>query len=298
MWQTSEVERNFVLRGLLQGFEIMKDDKSILFYFMIVFSVLVMAAIGPYFIPYGYDEIIYDNEGDILRSEPPSFEHPLGTTATGYDVLSRLVFGARPTAITGILGGSIIISIGLSVGVTAGYLGGRTEDILMRITDVFYGIPLLPFAIVLIGLFDIGFLSSIVVIGILLWRGSARVIRSQVIQIKERPYILSAKTMGASDFRIIVKHILPNIAPMAMLFFAVGLGYSIIVQAGLAFLGLTDPFIPSWGVMIRNAFRANAISDWWWSFPPGIMISLTVLSAFMFGRKFERTESGDALTEA
>jgi peptide/nickel transport system permease protein len=147
--------------------------------------------------------------------------------------------------------------------------------------------------LVLFALFELGFFGIIVVIGLVLWRGAARVIRSQTLQIKERPFVRSAQAYGASTPRIIVKHILPNIAPMAVLFLALGIGQTIIIFAGLAFLGVTDPFVPTWGVMLRNAHRAGLAGEaWWWVLPPGFMISLTVLTAFLIGRGYEDLSTG------
>jgi peptide/nickel transport system permease protein len=196
--------------------------------------------------------------------------------------------GARPTFLAGFLGGLIIISLGLTAGLLAGYVGGWVEDVIMRTADFAYSIPLIPFAIVLVSLFGIGFLSSVFIIGAILWRTSARVLRSQVLQIKERKYVLAAKATGASTPRILGKHILPNVASMAILYFALGIGYTIIIQASLAFVGAADPFAPSWGVMIRNAHKSGLMAQaWWWALAPGIMVSLTVVATFMFGRGYE-----------
>ena len=267
-----------------------KKATTVAFFFLLV--VLFLGVAGQYLTPYPYDETVYTDEGEVLRSEDPSLAHPLGTTPTGKDVFSRLIYGAKPTVITGIVGGSMIVSIGLTIGVTAGYVGGWVDAILMRITDIAYSVPLIPFAIVLLALFGLGFMTSVVVIGLLLWRANARVLRSQVLQIKERPYILAAKATGASTPRIIFKHILPNIASMAILFFALGMGYSIIAQAGLAFIGVSNPFVPSWGVMIRNAYQSGYMTQLWaWSIVPGLMIAFTVTSAFVLGREYETTES-------
>ncbi|WP_228546117.1 ABC transporter permease [Halegenticoccus tardaugens] len=187
-----------------------------------------------------------------------------------------------------------MLILGLSIGVTAGYVGGRTESLLMRFVDFMYGIPFIPFAIVLITFFGAGFYTTIAIIGLVLWRFIARVIRSQVLQIKQRPYIMAAKASGASTPWIIRKHILPNIANMAALFFAMGVGLAILEQAGLSFIGVTDPFTPTWGIMIRNAHQSGRIAEaWWWSFPPGIMISLTVLSLYLLGRGYESVTGED-----
>jgi len=279
---------NYVIRNVVGALSLMIEDRTTAAYFAFLVVVLILGLIGPSIAPYQYSESLYTEDDELKRSLAPSAEHPLGTTSTGQDVLSRILYGAQPTVITGLLGGSMIIGIGMTIGVTAGYFGGWVDTVLMRFTDVIYGVPLIPFAIVLIALFGVGFIESIVVIGLLLWRGNARVLRSQVLQIKERPFVVAARSTGASDLRIIFKHILPNIASMAVLFFALGVGYTIILQASLAFIGVSNPFIPSWGVMVRNAYNSGLMSTaWWWSVPPGLLIALTVLSTFMFGRGYE-----------
>jgi peptide/nickel transport system permease protein len=148
---------------------------------------------------------------------------------------------------------------------------------------------------VLLTFFETGFYTAILVIGLILWRAIARILRSQVLQLKERQYIMAAKTSGASTPRIIAKHIIPNVASMAALFFAMGIGLAILKQAGLAFLGMTDPFLPAWGTMIRNAYDSGLASEaWWWTLSPGVMISITVLSVYLIGRGYEATGGQDA----
>ena len=286
------------LTGLARTVATWYTRQSRLTQFAAVYLVLFTLAglFGPELTPYDYSTQHFNQDGTLRTMEPPSAQHLMGTTDRGEDVLSRLLYGARPTLVTAALGGSIIISIGLVVGITAGFTGGYTDDALMRLTDVFYGVPLIPAAIVLAAFFGTGFLSSIVVIGAILWRGSARVIRSQVLQIKERPFIKIARSSGASRFHIARNHILPNVAPMAILFFALGVGDAIIVQAGLAFIGVSDPFVPSYGVMVRNAYNSGALGEaLWWSIPPGALIALTVLSAYLIGRSIESGTSDRAL---
>ncbi|WP_158059554.1 ABC transporter permease [Halorussus halophilus] len=258
------------------------------FAFAILVGILILGIIGPMIAPYPYNEQQTTADGELMRYESPSFEHPLGTNDRGEDVLSRLLIGARTTLITGLLAGGLMMTVGLAVGMTAGYVGGKTESFLMRLVDFMYGIPFIPFAIVLITFFGAGFYTTIAILGLVLWRFIARVIRSQVLQIKQRPYIMAAQASGASTTWIMRKHILPNIANMAALFFAMGVGLAILEQAGLSFIGVTDPFTPTWGIMIRNANQAGRVADaWWWSFPPGIMIALTVLSLYLLGRGYE-----------
>lgn len=285
----TRVRRNYVVRNVVGALSVMLEDRTTLISFIGLLAIIVLGIIGPYIAPYPPDKFMIDPQtGELLISEPPSLAHPLGTNTTGYDILSRLLIGARATITIGVMGGTMIISIGMLIGVTAGYVGGWVDEVLMRFTDMVYGLPLLPIAIVIIGFFGIGFYTTIFVIGMLLWRGAARVIRAQVMQIKERPYIRSAKATGASDIRIIVKHILPNVGTMAVLFFALGVGFSIVIQAGLAFLGIADAGVPSWGIILRNAFSSGNTSLWWWSLPPGILIALTVSLTFLFGRGYER----------
>ncbi len=295
---TRRIDLRDRVRSMADALAFLIRDRTTFFYFSFLMAVLALALVGPVIAPYGPEETVMQ-DGEYLLTAGPSPAHPLGTTSNGYDVLSRLLVGARPTAITGLLGGSILISIGLTVGVTSGYVGGRVDDVLMRTTDLFYGLPVLPVAMLFVAIFGITYITSVVVIGLLLWTTSARVIRSQVLQIRERPFITAAKATGASTPRIIVKHILPNVAPMAIMFFALGIGFSILIQAGLAFLGITSPFVPTWGVMIRNAYGSGQMSiAWWWSIPPGVMLSMTVLSTIMFGRRYEELSMGSETDEA
>lgn len=293
---------HYMVRNVVNALRLMLRDRSVRIWFGIILCILALGILGPTLAPYQYNETQYSDDGSILINAEPSLEHPLGTTDVGYDVFSRILVGARPTVITGVLGGSIIIAIGGVIGITAGYVGGRTENFLMRFTDLAYGIPLLPTALVVVGLLGIGFLTSIIVIGLIIWRGTARVLRSQVLQIKERPYVLAAKSTGASTPRIIVKHVLPNVGTMVILFFALSVGYTILIQAGLAYLGVSDPATPAWGIMVRNAQTAGRMSaSWWWSIPPGLLISITVMSTFMFGRGYENVAGSgqdEALVEA
>jgi peptide/nickel transport system permease protein len=288
----SRLREGYLGRNVRGGLKIMLSGRVTRYSLFFLLFVILLGIVGPSLAPYEAGERISGPDG-LKIAEPPSLEHPLGTTDRAADVLSRLLIGARPTVIAGLLGGTLIIGIGTFVGLTAGYMGGRVDDILMRITDFIYGVPLLPFAIVLVGLLGVGFYQSVLVIGLILWRGAARVIRAQTLQLKEREFIMTAKASGASTVRIVTTHILPNVAPMAVLFFAIGVGYTIIIQAGLAFLGVASPFVPSWGVMIRNAHSSGRmISAWWWAVGPGLMLGLTVASTFLFGRGYEKVSEG------
>lgn len=290
-------EHSYV-RNIRIAISLIKNDRLTMVYVSYLLFILFLGVFGEMLAPYQYNEPMYSG-GQVLINEPPSWQHPLGTTGEAHDVLSRILVGARPTVITGLLGGTLIIGIGMTIGMTAGFVGGRVENILMRFTDMLYAVPMIPFALVIVATVGIGFWRIIVIIGLVLWRANARVIRSQVLQIKERPYILAARTTGASVPSLIKTHIFPNIAPMAVLFFAVGTGQAILIQAGLAFIGVSNPFIPSWGVMIRNAFESGNIARlWWWAVPPGLLISFTVLALYMFGRRYEELVTGETTEES
>ncbi|TYL38520.1 ABC transporter permease [Natronococcus pandeyae] len=222
------------------------------------------------------------------RLESPSADHPLGTTDMGRDVLSQLIAGTRVTLIVGSLAAFMAVFIGTNVGLVSAYFGGWVDDVLMRITDIVYGVPFLPFAIVLVAILGSSLVNIIVAIVLILWRSTARVIRSQVLSHKQRPYVESAQAIGASHTRIMYRHILPNVLPLTFLYAAFAVGWAVIAEASLSFLGFGDPNMLSWGEMIYNVYTANAIREaWWWVFPPGIAIMLFVMSVFFIGRTLE-----------
>lgn len=288
---SKRIDNNPILAGIAEFAGEIRGNRTIEISLLFLLFVTFLAVFGNAIMPYEYDARHYDDEGDLLRMAPPSADHPLGTNEGGQDILSRVIYGAQPTLLTGFMGGILILSIGLTVGVTAGYHGGIVDEVLMRAVDILYGIPFIPFAVVLLGFIGIGFWSTILLIGLLLWRGNSRIFRSQVLQLKERSYVRSAKASGASDLYIIVYHILPNMVGMIVLFLALGIGISILLAAGLAFLGFLNPFLPSWGVMIRNAYNSGFLVEaWWWSMPPGFMISWTILATYLIGREYERLQ--------
>lgn len=283
------LRNHYLVESSWDGLRAYLSDRMTVFFLFGLAFVLFLAIFGPILAPYEQDALQRSAEGELLRVTPPSSDNLLGTTYRGHDVLSRFLIGARPTVVTGFAGGTIIVSLGLIMGVTSGYFGGQTDNVLMRITDFAYGIPIIPTAIVLVAYFGMGFWSSVLVVGLLLWRGNARVFRSQVLQIKEREHVRVARMLGASDFHIVTRHILPNMVGMIMLFFALATGITILITASLAFLGFMDPFVPMWGVMLRNAYGSGYMSQaWWWTLPPGLAITFTVLVVFMLGRGYER----------
>ncbi len=247
-----------------------------------------MAAFGGVLSPYGPNELQYLPDGTLARGEPPSTRYWLGTTTLGRDVLSQTLSGARVAVIVGFLSAFFTVFIGSNVALWAGYSGGRMDNVLMRVVDITYGIPFLPFAIVLVSLLGTSIWNIILIISLLFWRSTARVIRSQVLSLKQRPFIWSARAAGASRGYIIYRHVLPNVLPLILLYTALAVGTGVLTEAGLSFLGFGDARYPSWGTMLNDAFRAGAArSAWWWIVPPGLCIALFVTSTYMVGRAFE-----------
>ena len=254
---------------------------------IIVFYIIV-ALVAPYIVPYEPYERLYAADGTWAKLEPPSLAHPLGTTDAAHDVLSQLLLGSRIAMFVGLLGAFMVAIIGTTVGVVAGYYGGWIDEVVMRVVDVLYGLPFIPFVIVLVTVLGASVWNIILGIALLYWLSTARVIRSEVLSVRERPYVEAARAAGASDFRIMAVHILPNVIPLAALYAAIAVGYSIVAQASIAFLGFGDPTVPSWGVMLQRAFVTQSFGTaWWWVFPPGLSITLVVTGAYLVGRGYE-----------
>lgn len=269
-------------------YRLFKADIAGSFAWLILSVFVFLAIFGPMLAPYDPVESVYRANGALARLEPPSAEFWFGTTNLGQDVFSQTIVAARIPIVIGIISALFVVLIGTNVGLIAGYFGRHVDDILMRVTDVAYGIPFIPFAIVLISVTGIGTTNIILAITVLLWRTSARVIRSQVLSLRERPYVLAAKLTGASHWRILYMYIAPQVMPLALLYMAFGVAWGIMAEASLGFLGLGNPESLSWGQMLHYAFRSGAIRmAWWWAVPPGAAIMLTVASFYLIGRTFE-----------
>lgn len=226
--------------------------------------------------------------GGVARNRPPSLAFPAGTNRLGHDLFAQLVYGARMALVVGTvaaLGGGII---GTLVGLTAGYFGRWVDQALMRLTDIALAIPFLPFALLFLAFFGSGIRNIIFVLALLFWRGTARIIRSQVLSLKERPYIQAARAAGAGHLRLMFLHILPNVLPLVFLYLALGIGGAVAAEAALSFLGFGDPLVPTWGLMMNMAFTAGALRNaWWWIVFPGTALTLFVTAAYLTTRAYE-----------
>jgi len=273
---------------LVQQFQVLLTDGPGLAGLVILVLFFLIAGVGVYVAPYDPTEIQYLPDGAMARVQPPSALFWFGTTTHGRDVFSQTLSGARVAVLVGFLSAVATVFIGTNVGLLAGYFGNWLDDVLMRIVDISYGIPFLPFAIILVSLLGPSIWNVILVISLLFWRTTARVIRAQVLSLKQRPFVWSARAAGAGDLYILYRHILPNVLPIVLLYATLSIGSSVLTEAGLSFLGFGDPNYPSWGTMLNQAFRAGAARTmWWWIIPPGVSLSLFVVAAYLVGRAYE-----------
>lgn len=250
---------------------------------------LLMALVGPIVAPYDPGAHQKNADGTWYKNKQPSLDHPLGTNSEGQDLFSRLLYGGRVAFIAGVATALIVGILGTIAGITAGYYGGRVENVIMRLVDLAYGVPFLPFAIVLIIVLEPSIWNIIIAISALLWRETARVVRSEVITIKDLEMIDAARAAGASDNRILMHHILPKVLPTTVLYSVFAIGWAILTEAGLSFLGLGDPNSISWGRMLQNAYISQALDRglWWWIIPPGLCIAGLVASVYFISQGVE-----------
>jgi peptide/nickel transport system permease protein len=207
----------------------------------------------------------------------------MGTDNQGTDLFTQLLYGARISLFVGLLSAGIGIGLGLIIGLIAGFIGGVGDEVLMRFTDMMLVIPTLPLLLVLITVLGASLINIIIIIGFLGWMGFARIVRSQVLTLKERPFVEAAKAVGAGRWRIISKHVFPNIVSLTYVNLALTVPAAILTESALEFLGLGDPSVVSWGNMFQHAEISGSLSIWWWVLPPGIAIALVSLSFVLIG---------------
>ena len=224
---------------------------------------------------------------DVLA--PPSWSHVLGTTENGSDVFSQILVGARVSIVVGFAAALISAVLGAAVGLAGGYFGGWVDGVLDPLENWFLVIPTLPLMIVLSRLLNPSLTVLIIVIGLTSWAGTGRIVRAQVLTLRERAFVERARALGAGDGYIIRTHILPNTLPLIFANTVLIVAVAILSEAALSFLGLGDPTRISWGTMLENAFQSGAPSAgaWWYVIPPGLCITVLVLAVSMLGYLFE-----------
>ena len=245
---------------------------------------VIAAVFAPVFAPY---------DPTVRTAEPfaaPSLAHPLGANDVGQDILSELLFASRISLTVGIVTACLATVLGVTIGVVSGYLRGPVDGVLMRGVDVILSLPFLPLMIVLAAFLGQNTTNLILVIGLLIWARPARLLRSQVLSVRESGHVQAARAIGATHSYIMIRHILPRITPLVAAQFVRTANVSIMLEASLAFLGLSDPFQKSWGAILfyANARSAFLTDAWlWWVLPPGLCIAAVVVSFAFLGFAIE-----------
>ncbi|RFU87380.1 ABC transporter permease [Streptomyces triticagri] len=221
--------------------------------------------------------------------EEPSGEFPLGTDQFGRNLLALLLWGARVSLTVGLLAAFLTVAIGTLVGITAGHFGGWYSTVIMRITDWFLVMPTLVLAIALATVMDKSIWTTVIAIGVTAWPTTARLVRAQTLAVESRPYIERATALGGGHRHIMGRHVLPNVMPLVLAQTTLVISQAILTEATLAFLGLGDPMIVSWGGLLQDAREAGAVSSgaWWYLAPPGLAIAVVALAFTLCGRTIE-----------
>ena len=258
----------------------------------ILIVITLIAVFAPWLAPYNpYTDM------DIIYLKP-SREHLLGTNDIGQDIFSELLYGARTSLVIGFISAAISIIIGSIVGMVSGWYGGRIDRFLMKITAFLMTLPFLPTVIIISAFTKPGPITTSVILGVMSWSGTARIVRSQILNIKNKEYILTIRAMGASDWYILTRHVLKELLPFLMYRASARVRSGILSESSLSFLGLGSPVVKSWGTIIYYAQAKNALltGAWvWWILPPGICIiliscALTMISYGAEGKMDRRLE--------
>ena len=232
-------------------------------------------ALAPY--PSGYGNL------DEM-SLPPSRLHPFGTDDMGLDILAQVIWGTRVSMLVGVAATMLSLAIGVPVGLFAGFYRGRVDAFATSVIDIFLSLPVLPLMILLGAVLGPSLTNIILVIGFFSWPSTARVVRAQALSVAEQQFTEAARAMGATDARILLKHLLPNVFPPIMVNMVLTVATAVISEAGLSFLGLGDPTQWSWGRILENAHRSGAfVTAWWHTLFPSLAIMLLVMSANFLG---------------
>ncbi|MBE7720585.1 ABC transporter permease [Lacrimispora indolis] len=250
-----------------------KKNKFAMVCLVLIILLAVIAVFAPFIAPHDpYEQDVLNKFADI------SAAHPLGTDNYGRDILSRIIYGTRISLAVGIVAEAIAVTIGVIVGTAAGYYGGKIDTVLSRIIEIFASFPFILFAIAVMFILGQGIMNVFIAIGVIGWTGHARLIRSQVLQLRTKEYAEAARAAGASDFRIMVKHMIPNCLSTIIVITTLDIPSDIMLEATLSFLGLgVAPPTASWGEMISTA-RTFLRQQPMFSIYPGIAIMITVLA--------------------
>jgi peptide/nickel transport system permease protein len=253
------------------------------FYLLMAFLAPIMPMIDEIYRP------VVGMDPDIFTASPPSLKHLLGTDAWGRDLLSQLMHGAGVALGVGVIAALTSVAIGTIIGLVSGYYGGVVDSLIMRVVDVMLVLPLIPLIMVMSAVMGrLSIWNVVLLIGFLGWPSVSRVIRSQVLSLKERPFVESARAYGASNARIIFRHIAPSVLPLSFVYMSFRTNGAIFLEAALSFIGLGDPNTMSWGMMLQWCFKTGyAFKAPYWILPPGLSISALCLSFYLIGRAMD-----------
>lgn len=264
-----------------QMFAALTRDKLALFGMVLIGLLIVAAVAGPWLAP-------YPDQGagvaDVARRNlAPGGDHLLGTDPLGRDLLSRIIIGARPALVTPIVVVALAIIAGVPLGLIAGYRGGKIDELIMRLADMFLAFPPLLLAMVIVALLGPSLLHAAVALAISWWPWYARLVRGLTVTLRTRPFVEGARTLGLRDTTVAVRHVLPNAAAPIIVQASIDIGTVILAVGSLAFLGLgAQPPVPDWGLMVAEG-RTYVLSQWWLSAFPGAAIFLAVLGFNLLG---------------
>ncbi|MCX8205322.1 MAG: ABC transporter permease [Candidatus Nezhaarchaeota archaeon] len=252
-------------------------------------AVLVSSAVAMSLSSFAIGTVVVFPRSELPYS-PPTALNPLGTNDLGDDVLTLLMQGGKVSLLVGFMGSLISTTIGTVIGALAGFFRGVVDELLSGLTDLFIVIPALPLMIVLAAYLSPSFWNLVLVIGLLWWPVTARLVRARAQQLKSSQFVESLVGIGAGRLYIVFRHILPNVMGVALSRFILGVSYAILLEAGLSFIGLGDPTVPSWGTMLHFAMTRGALlnGSWWVFVPPGLAISTTSLGFLLLGMGLER----------
>jgi len=225
---------------------------------------------------------VYDIETDEFTTEKNNgtWKHPLGTDSKGRDMLAMIISGARISLLVGLIATGIAIFLGTFIGVLSAYLGGWADNVLMRFTDIMMTFPFFLLLVLIIYIFGPSLALIVVVIGVTGWTGAARLIRSESLSLRTREFVIASKALGASDKRVIFRHLIPNVVSLIIVMATLSIPGVILAEAALSFIGLGDPTKTSWGIILQSG-QQSLDTSWWVAVEPGFMLFLTVL-AFNF----------------
>jgi len=248
---------------------------------LIMITIMALAAIfAPFLTPFGRDSVNLVNS-----NAKPNGTHLLGTDSLGRDILTRLLYGARISLTVGFVSTGLRIVIGVLLGGIAGFYGKTVDNVIMRIADVFSCLPFLPIAITIVAMLKPSIYNMMLVLAILGWPGIARIVRAEILSLREREFMEAATALGISDFRKIIAHLLPNTMASVIVSATIGIAGAILTESSLNFLGLgVAPPTPSWGNMLTDAQNQYVLKNRWWQWiPPGLAIFIAVMSLNLLG---------------